>query len=410
MNINNKNKSVCILTQNHISKNPRVLKEVKLLHKLGFKVTVLTTWYSNEILKNDQVLLKGLDLTYQSYADLRSEAPGNFHLRLNHTLFRFINRWFKIETLNSGGYGANKLCKIALQVNADVYILHQEVPTLIGEKLIINGKKVAYDFEDWYSEDLSYKARSYRPIKLLKRAEQIGINYGLWCSTTSYSMSSELCKYYNCVTPPIVIYNSFSIEERNYISIKKISELKNDCIRLAWISQTIGPNRGLEEIIELLQKTNYKIEIHLAGKHRKEYLDYLRIKINQNLNIHIITHDYMESHKILNWIHQFDAGIAFDKAISKSRDLTITNKILYYLLAGIPVFASDTSGHREIASECPNSVFIIRNENDFNEIMNSCFNTIQNRENLYKKSWENGRKYVWELEEIKLKEIILKHI
>ena len=39
-----------------------------------------------------------------------------------------------------------------------------------------------------------------------------------------------------------------------------------------------------------------------------------------------------------------------------SRDLTVTNKILQYLLAGLAVVASDTSGQREVAARAPGAV------------------------------------------------------
>jgi glycosyltransferase involved in cell wall biosynthesis len=42
----------------------------------------------------------------------------------------------------------------------------------------------------------------------------------------------------------------------------------------------------------------------------------------------------------------------------RSRDLTVTNKILHYLLAGLAVVASDTSGQREVARQAPDAVFL----------------------------------------------------
>ena len=48
-------------------------------------------------------------------------------------------------------------------------------------------------------------------------------------------------------------------------------------------------------------------------------------------------------------IAEHDIGFAGEEKISRSRDLTITNKILHYLLAGLAVVASDTAGQREVA-------------------------------------------------------------
>ena len=43
---------------------------------------------------------------------------------------------------------------------------------------------------------------------------------------------------------------------------------------------------------------------------------------------------------------------------ARSRDLTVTNKMLHYLLAGLAVVASDTSGQQEIARQAPDAVFL----------------------------------------------------
>jgi hypothetical protein len=40
----------------------------------------------------------------------------------------------------------------------------------------------------------------------------------------------------------------------------------------------------------------------------------------------------------------------------RSRDLTVTNKILHYLLGGLAVVASDTAGQREVAEKAPEAV------------------------------------------------------
>jgi glycosyltransferase involved in cell wall biosynthesis len=40
----------------------------------------------------------------------------------------------------------------------------------------------------------------------------------------------------------------------------------------------------------------------------------------------------------------------------KSRDMTITNKILQYLLGGLAVVASDTTGQREVADRAAGAV------------------------------------------------------
>jgi glycosyltransferase involved in cell wall biosynthesis len=65
--------------------------------------------------------------------------------------------------------------------------------------------------------------------------------------------------------------------------------------------------------------------------------------------------------ELLSRIQEHDIGLATEEYSPDSRNLTITNKILQYLLAGIAVVASDTLGQKEVAEQAPGSVFLFRN-------------------------------------------------
>jgi len=41
-----------------------------------------------------------------------------------------------------------------------------------------------------------------------------------------------------------------------------------------------------------------------------------------------------------------------------NKDLTVSNKVLHYLLAGCAVVASDTSGQKEVAAIAPGALFL----------------------------------------------------
>jgi glycosyltransferase involved in cell wall biosynthesis len=115
----------------------------------------------------------------------------------------------------------------------------------------------------------------------------------------------------------------------------------------------------------------------------------------------------MPPNKILGWLHQFHIGIAFDLLKPESRNLTITNKILHYLLAGLPVIASKTEGHREIASNCQSTVLIPNNSDELKQTLSNWFDGGQNSIEIQKKAWEDGKKFCWEVESQKLKNLIL---
>jgi glycosyltransferase involved in cell wall biosynthesis len=72
-------------------------------------------------------------------------------------------------------------------------------------------------------------------------------------------------------------------------------------------------------------------------------------------------HPLVPHRELLSRIAEHDIGLATEENLPPSRDLTITNKILQYILGGIAVVASDTKGQQEVASEAEGAVFLYKN-------------------------------------------------
>jgi glycosyltransferase involved in cell wall biosynthesis len=58
-------------------------------------------------------------------------------------------------------------------------------------------------------------------------------------------------------------------------------------------------------------------------------------------------------------IARHDIGLALEQSFIVNRDLTITNKILQYLNAGLVVVASDTAGQREVLTHDPAAGIVV---------------------------------------------------
>ena len=65
-------KKICILTDQHLSANPRVWKEANSLSRAGYVVVILTAFSSAEHKRKDELLLKDLDknIRYRSVINL----------------------------------------------------------------------------------------------------------------------------------------------------------------------------------------------------------------------------------------------------------------------------------------------------------------------------------------------------
>lgn len=396
-------KTICIVTQSHLCRNPRVLKEAIALSKAGYTVTILTAIYSDKLLQEDQELLKNTTIGFHFYSDLRKSNIHSFTSRLIRKLSVLLKTRLNIESKHSLGYNAAGLKKHIKTHPADLFIMHQELATVIGSQM--TGKyRVAFDLEDWYSEDLLPHARRARPIKLLKRAEKIAIEKGACCYTTSKAMARGLKAYYKTSNEPAIIYNSFG----------NIQNLDNtvqhhDRPRLYWFSQTIGEGRGLEFFINCLSKSNYSWELNLRGDISKTYSEHLNKLLAAKDQLILLP--MQNNAELIKGLPAYDIGLALEPDTPPNKNLTISNKLFHCMAAGLPVIASYTAGQAEIGLENPQIIFLYK-QNDEQALVNILNNLgdkfARNELNQLRsevvKTYQS--KYSWEIESKKLVQLI----
>jgi glycosyltransferase involved in cell wall biosynthesis len=333
-------KTICIITQSHLCNNPRVLKEARTLAENGYAIHVLTTVISGELFQQDQMAIKYLNIHLIPVADLSKRNFQSILDRGVNKLGRLLIKYLGLETSLALGYGSYRYFKKSSAVKADLYICHQELATYIGTRLIKKGFKVAFDFEDWYSEDLLANARAERPINLLRRTESTALNKGISCVTTSVVLAKKLAQTYSCKLP-VVIYNVFP----PHADLPEKPKEFATPLKLFWFSQTIGPGRGLKEFIYLLTSIETKLELHLLGNVDAIYREKLSTFIPKQHGLYF--HKPVSAKKLSEKIAEFDIGLALEMTRPLSRNYTITNKFFQYLQSGLPIIISETDGQNE---------------------------------------------------------------
>jgi glycosyltransferase involved in cell wall biosynthesis len=335
-----RDKKIVIVSQSHLCRNPRVFKEALTLAAAGYAVVILTAIYSDALLKEDRRLIAGCAVQYEFYSDLRFGGINAVRQRLEKKLAIVLQSRFQLETIYSLGTGPRALVRRCKKLDADLYIMHQEMPTCIGGRLIKQGYRVAFDLEDWYAEDLLPSARAQRPLQLLRAAESFALQHGVYCTTTSQVLAGQLAQAYRSAAPR-VIYNVFPSPKEPVTEQKYFSRP----LKLFWFSQTIGPGRGLEEFIKLSGFMPTGIELHLLGKARDGYENLLTSLMPAQHSLYF--HPLVPEPQLAAKIAEFDIGLALELAVPPSRNYTITNKFFQYIQSGLPVVASDTAGQRE---------------------------------------------------------------
>ena len=358
---NVQSRSVAILTAASLSMNPRAFKEAKTVASAGFQVVVYGASFEPSQRQFDEELARRHSFTFKSVL-----SPGeggirqlllSFWRRVRTRAGVDLNRYLHIENSWQLGPAVVELEKQSRKAKADYYIAHLEQGSWVGAQLHRSGSRVGIDMEDWYSEDLPLEARKNRPLNLLRDLERKLLTSCAHATCTSQAMSKALAAEFGCPLPT-VLYNSFPWSDRE--SMDGLSKDRRDrrLPSIHWFSQTLGHGRGLEDLFAALPLLTHEVEIHLRGKAVSGFESWLVHHVPEEWRGRIIVHELVSNAELLSRIAEHDIGFAGETPLIRNKDLTISNKILHYLLGGLAVVASETAGQREVAMQAPGSVLL----------------------------------------------------
>jgi glycosyltransferase involved in cell wall biosynthesis len=348
---------IVILTGNHLCHNPRVIREAGTLAKAGYEVTVLGGWFDPVLKQRDEKLQTMLPFRFVPVIDGAQDAARRLGPRVRGKLGSIAHRIGHIENRWQLGYAYSALRRAAYHREAELYIAHSEPAMAVAADLLREGRRVGVDMEDWFSEDLLPDARRHRPLRLLRSYEGKLLAQGAYASCSSRKMSEALAQQYRC-QQPAVIYNAFPWSERRSLD-RLLKDRKNRNVpSIHWFSQTLGSGRGVEDLLAALPLINHAAEIHLRGNPAAGFESWLWARVPENWRNRIFMHGLVPNEELLSRISEHDIGFAGEMKYCRSRDLTVTNKILYYLLAGLAAVASDTAGQCEVAGQAPDAVLL----------------------------------------------------
>jgi glycosyltransferase involved in cell wall biosynthesis len=350
--------NIVILTGNHLCNNPRVIKEGVTLSNAGYTVTVIGAWLDQGLKAQDLEMQKVLPFCFKPAIDTTDDVLLRLRLRASVKLSTITHRFARVESRSQLGYAYRGL-RAASRQPANLYIAHSELGMDAAANLLREGWPVGIDMEDWYSEDLLPEARKSRPLGLLRNLEKELLTTCSHATCPSRAMSEALATEFGC-PQPTAVYNAFPWSDREFID-GLFKDRRKRCVpSIHWFSQTIGHGRGLDDLIAALPLLKQEAEIHLRGKPVNGFENWLAHRVPEAWQGQIKIHPLVSNSELLSRIAEHDIGFAGETPLMRSRDLTVTNKILHYLLGGLAVVASDTAGQREVAEQAPGAVFLYR--------------------------------------------------
>lgn len=417
-----RSKTIVLASGNHACSNPRVVKEADALAAAGFQVHVLGGAYLRDLKQRDLKLVEDRPWQYHITYDLTTDASRRLWSKAQRRFGLMMWRRFALANRWQLFYGTGPLKRATALLDADLTIAHWEaaLPAVLAR--LRRGKRVGIDMEDWFSEDLLPEARCTRPIAMLAGYENVLLNGGFHTTCTSEAMADVLVARYRC-RRPVAIRNVFPLSDRDSIDCEwrdRPGMRGTGCrntengpraldapVSVHWFSQTVGPGRGLEELLSAAKSLTGDFEIHLRGE-SEHYANWLNSLAGERLRQRIHVHRLVGNHELLSRIAEHDVGFAGENSTPPSRDLTITNKFFQYLQGGLAVVASATQGQQEGARCAAGAVELFR-PGDVEGLKRLLQRLIDDRTKLKlmrDSAWEAGTQLCWEKESALLVESV----
>ncbi len=119
-----------------------------------------------------------------------------------------------------------------------------------------------------------------------------------------------------------------------------------------WFSQTIGPGRGLDDVVRALGLTTRPASLTLRGCPTPGCAEsLLALAEREAPRVRIAVEPPSSPASMIDACRAFDLGVSAERGPIRNRLLNLPNKAATYPLAGLPVALTTTAGHAPLAND-----------------------------------------------------------
>ncbi|HWY53243.1 MAG TPA: glycosyltransferase [Terriglobales bacterium] len=398
---------ICLIGAANLSNNPRLLREADLLSQ-QHEVRVVCQGTSRASAEADARLLARRSWRLQRVDHPRADWMPSEIFRshwLQSVLVRGRRRLAEeaFRYIKSAGLAEYSVCasrseleKLACSERADWFIAHTQ-PALPAAAAAARKweARLGFDCEDLLAEtgDKFCEANRLIERKYLPQCDSI--------TATSNAMAENLANAYS-IPRPVVLYNVFPLSLVEGI-VPPAQRRAHSKLRLYWVSQTIGPDRGIQDAFQACAGLTDHIEIHLRGRlsepHKRELIASAeQWGVAGCINLHPVIH----RDELFRSMAEYDVGLALERPQNRNHGLTASNKIFSYLLVGLAVAATDTPGQHEVMEHSPGAGFLYTS-GDTKCLRAALECWIGDREQLWQAqqaAWDVARsRFCWDIEQ-----------
>jgi hypothetical protein len=339
---------VCVVAPGAPSSNPRAAKEVASLVAAGYQVRWVCG--SGHSLGAD----RDAELLLNSGAARQMLAPRPKWRRVAAALrHRFARRSGGGASLSAAAWAESesvgRLVSLACAEPADFFIGHY-LPGLYAawKAARRHGAVLGFDAEDSHVDELADT-----PDQAGRREARQRLEGQLLSACRHFTAASPLiAEAYECRygRRPTTILNVFPKADAPPGPVTTPYLRGDGPPTLYWFSQTVGPGRGLEQVVDAMNRMRLTADLHLRGYPSTGFREELSRRAGTIASrIHWYPPD--DPNEMVRLAAGHDLGLALERATPPNRAICLTNKAFTYLLGGLPVVFSRTPAQEHLAVE-----------------------------------------------------------
>ncbi len=343
-------RNILFVTTANLAMKPRLVKELKEARLIFNEVSVIAFKINNQTDEIHTKLCEELGIKHKELIATRDNFIPWLLVSIIHKVCVYIWPVFKKSLLVSA-FASNKRT-----IQLILYFLYSKKKNIN----LVNGRNTATLFPLWllhkyYNISVIFDVEDYHP----------GENVS-WTNPFHERVRREFliqhilpkAEFASCAGLPIMnqvksllknesfktmnINNTFPSKEFKFISPQKGK------IQFVWFSVDISRKRGLELFIPVMYNFKDLIHLTLIGNKTEEFYSNFLDKYGDFITIK----PTMMPNKLHHDICHYDVGLAIEQNdIDLNKDLAISNKIYAYVLAGLYIITTATTGQQYFMRE-----------------------------------------------------------
>lgn len=331
----------------NLATNPRLFKEIQLALQAGYEVDVLCFEFNNWSFEFNRQLKKKLGEAELTTIEggRKPFFPWLFSV-FQEKLFRTASKIIPV----AGGLLSQAVSRRSNLLISRIKKMDGKYDLVIGHNpgalypAYLAGKKlqckVGFDIEDYHPGEGTNKHGQALTKKLighyLHKMDYVTFAAPLMRKRTIEDIG-HAGKNWNDILN-FFPRNEFSYEKKEADNILKV----------VWFSQNVNYNRGLEQVIPILEKFQDKIELTLIGNKKEPF--FTNYVANHPWIKHLPPMSQKDLHKAVT---NFDIGLAIEPGKDHNNMIALANKLITYFQSGLYILASDTPSHIDFFSLYP---------------------------------------------------------